>query len=214
MNTAKKDKIVNDSQSGKDPPEIQQLTRKPTGFPTSQTEKEKIEDIENRGKVKKPVDNSKINSIKKKDEKKTPVQKKKNDKVKTKRDEVPKPQQIENRVKTLDLVDLNREMVAKIDQELPRIEISNLPKEIKVLGKIELYLSVNEKGNIHIERFDDTAFEVTPGDKTEMVKNMISTEINRTSIFPPKDETGEPIKIENWWKKFKVGTFMGKIILY
>ena len=83
-----------------------------------------------------------------------------------------------------------------------------------MLGKIELYLSVNEKGNIHIEKFDDSGLEVIPGDKKEIVKNMISTKIHSISISPPKDETGEPIKIENWWKKFKVGTFMGKIILY
>jgi hypothetical protein len=105
-------------------------------------------------------------------------------------------------------------MVTKIDQTIPRIEILNLPKEIKVLGKIELYLSVNENGNIHIERFDDTGLEVIPADKKETVINMISIEINRTCIFPPNDENGEPINIKNWWKKFKVGTFMGKIILY
>ncbi len=214
INTSKKDKIVNHSQSGKGAPKIEQLTRGPTGLPTSKTEKEKIEDIENRGKVKTTGDNSKINSIKKKYDIKTPVQKKKDEEVKTKKDDVPKPQQIENKVKTVDLVDLSREMIVKIDQALPRIEISNLPQEIKALGRIELYLSVNEKGNIHLEGFDDTGLEVTPAVKTEMVKNMISTKINRTSIFPPKDERGEPIKIKNWWKKFRVGTYKGKIILY
>jgi serine/threonine protein kinase len=134
--------------------------------------------------------------------------------VKAKREVVLKAMQIENKVKTVDLVELSRETVAKIDQALPRIEILNLPKGIKVLGKIELYLSVNEKGNIHIDRFDDKGLDVTPGDKKEMVKNMISTKINGISIFPPKDKTGEPVKIKNWWKKFNVGTFMEKIILY
>jgi serine/threonine protein kinase len=213
-NTSKKDKIGNDSQPGKEAPGIQQLTVKPTGLPTSQAEKEKIEDIKNHGKVKATRDSGKINSIKKRADIKTPVQEKKDKEEKTKGEETLEKEQIENKVKTVDLVDLSREMVAKIDQTIPRIEILNLPKEIKALGKIELYLSVNENGNIHIERFDDTGLEVIPADKKEMVINMISIEINRTCIFPPNDENGEPINIKNWWKKFKVGTFMGKIILY
>ncbi len=207
-NTSKKDEIVNDSQPGKDTPGIH--------LPTSRTEKGKIEVIKNRGEVDKTVDKSKIDAIKKKDEIKSPVQKKKNEEVKTKSAEVSQPQeqQLESKVRTVDLADLSRETIAKIDQELPRIEVSNLPKEIKALGKIEFYLSVDEKGNIHIERFDDTRLEVTPADKKEMVKNMISTRIQGISISPPKDETGEPIKIEKWWKQFKVGTFRETIILY
>ncbi|UCH93907.1 MAG: protein kinase [Candidatus Aminicenantes bacterium] len=214
MKTSSIDKPLTNSQPGKDPPGIQELTQKPTELPTSQTEKEKIEDIENRGKVKTTPESSKITPRKKKVNIKAQEQKKKNDEVKTKIDDIPKPQQIESKVKTVDLVKLSREMVAKIDQALPGIEISNLPKGIKVYGKIELYLSVNEKGNIHIDRFDDTGIKVIPGDKKELVKNMISTKINGISIFPPKDETGESIKIRDWWKTFKVGTFMGKIILY
>jgi serine/threonine protein kinase len=215
LDTSKKDKIVKESHPGENPAGIQQLTRGPGELPVSQSGKNKIEGIENRGEVDKTVDNSKIDSIKKKDEIKTPVQKKKDEEVKTKSDEVSKPQQqLESKVKTVDLADLSREMIAKIDQELPRIEVSNLPKEIKALGKIEFYLSVDEKGNIHIERFDDTRLEVTPADKKEMVKNMISTKIQGISISPPKDETGEPIKIEKWWKQFKVGTFRETIILY
>jgi len=61
---------------------------------------------------------------------------------------------------------------------------------------------------------DDIGLKVTPEDKREMVKNMITTKINGIFIFPPKDENGEPIKIKNWRKKFNVATFMQKIILY
>lgn len=216
LDTSKKDKIAKDSHPGKDTAGIQQLTRAPGVLPASQPGKKKIEGIENRGEVDKTVDNSKIDSIKKKDEIKTPVPKKKSEEVKTKSDEVSKPQQqqLESKVKTVDLADLSREMIAKIDQELPRIEVMNLPREIKVLGKIEFYLSVDEKGNIHLERFDDKGLEVIPPDKKEMVKNMISTKVQGISISPPKDETGEPIRIENWWKQFKVGTFRETIILY
>ena len=77
MNTSKKDKIENDSQPGKGPPGKHQLIQETTGLPASQTEKEKIEDIEKRKKIKKTGDSSKTIPIKKKDEKKTPVQKKK-----------------------------------------------------------------------------------------------------------------------------------------
>jgi serine/threonine protein kinase len=214
INTSKKDKIVKESQPGKDSTKIQQKSRKPTGIPTFQTEKEPVENIENREKVKKTGDSSKPKSIKKEEVTNTDVQKKKDEEVKAKIDEVLKKEQIKNKVKSVDLDDLSREMIAKIDQALPRVEILNVPKGIKALEKIELYLSVNEKGNIHIERFDDTGLEVTPADKKEMVKNMISTKINHIAIFPPKDENGEPIKIENWWKEFRVATYKGKIILY
>ncbi len=214
INTSKKDKIVEDRQPGKDPPEIQQLTREPIESPTHQMDKGKIEDIENRGKVKTTGDSSKPKSIKKKEVTPTDVQKKKDEEVKVKRDEALRKEQIESKVKTVDLTDLSREMVAKIDQSFQGVKILNLPKGITVGGKIEFYLSVNEKGNIRIEKFIDTGLEVTPPDKREEVKNMISTKINSISISPPKDETGEPIKIKNWWKEFSVATHQEKIIFY
>ncbi len=139
--------------------------------------------------------------------------------IKTKRDEALKKEQerIEkekSKVKTVNLADLSREMIAKINKEIKRIEVLNLPKGIKVGGEIELNLSIDEKGHIHIKRLNDTWLRVTPEEKKEMVKNMILTKISKISLIPPKDETGEPVIIENWRKKFKVGTFMGKIILY
>ncbi|MGD2093227.1 MAG: protein kinase [Candidatus Aminicenantes bacterium] len=214
INTSLKNKIKNKSQPGKESPEIQQLTGKSTGSPGSQPEKKKVEDIENQEKIKKSEESSKPPPIKKKDEIKTPPEQKKNEEIKTKKDKALKKKQIENKVKTVDLADLSLEMIAKVDRTLPRVEILNVPKGIKALQKIELYLSVNEKGNIHIEKFNDTGLEVIPADKKEMIKNMIATKINGISIFPPQDETGEPIRIKYWWKKFNVATHKGTIILY
>jgi len=211
-------KSVSDDQPGNVPSEIQQVLRERTESPTTHTEQAKSKDIENPENVKqKPdsnePDSSKTENIKevKKQTTKPNVSEKE---VKLKKDKALKKEQMENKVKTVDLVELSREMIAKIDQSLPRVEILNLPKGIKVTEKIELYLSVNENGNIHLERLDDIGLKVTPEDKREMVKNMITTKINGIFIFPPKDENGEPIKIKNWRKKFNVATFMQKIILY
>jgi serine/threonine protein kinase len=211
-------KSVSDDQPGNVPAKVQQVLREQSESPPSHVQQERSKDIENPGNIKKKPDSNKLDSTKKQDIKQAKKQTTEPNvfekEVKIKRDEALKKKPIENKVKTVDLVELSREMVAKIDQTLPRLDILNLPKGIKVLGKIELDLSVNENGNIHMERLDDIGLEVTPEDKKEMVKNMISTKINSIFIFPPKDETGAPIRIKNWWKKFKVATFMGKIILY
>jgi serine/threonine protein kinase len=195
INTSKKDKIVEDRQPGKDPPEIKHLTREPIESLTSRMEKGKIEYIKKNGNVKATGDSRKINSIKRKDDIKTPVQKKKDEKVKTKRDDA-----------------ILSETITEQKIKIAIVAVPASVAHITVEGKIEFYLSVNEKGNIRIEKFIDTGLEVTPPDKREEVKNMISTKINSISISPPKDETGEPIKIKNWWKKFSVATNQGKII--
>jgi len=209
---------VSDDQPGNVSAEIQQVLGKGTESPGPHAEQEESKNIENPENLKKKPDSNKLASTKKQDIKEVKKQTTElnvfEKEVKIKRDEALKKEQMENKVKTVDLVELSREMVAKIDQSLPRVEILNLPKGIKVTEKIELYLSVNENGNIHLERLDDIGLKVTPEDKREMVKNMITTKINGIFIFPPKDENGEPIKIKNWWKKFNVATFMQKIILY
>jgi len=112
-------KSVSDDQPGNVPSEIQQVLRERTESPTTHTEQAKSKDIENPENVKqKPdsnePDSSKTENIKevKKQTTKPNVSEKE---VKLKKDKALKKEQMENKVKTVDLVELSREMIAKID---------------------------------------------------------------------------------------------------
>jgi serine/threonine protein kinase len=117
-------------------------------------------------------------------------------------------------IKTVNFVNLPREVIAVMSQKIKRIEISNLEQGIIVGGEIQLNLSVNENGHIEIKQLDDTRLRVNREDKKEMVKELILKKIKQISFKPFKDETGEPRQIENWRKEYKLGTFRGIIILY
>jgi len=117
-------------------------------------------------------------------------------------------------VKAVNFVNLSREVIVTMNKTIKRIEILNIEEGITAGGEIELNLSVDEKGRIQIKHLDDSRLIVNREDKKEMVKRLIAMEIGQISFEPLKDETGEPQKIENWRKKYKLGTFQGKIILY
>jgi serine/threonine protein kinase len=117
-------------------------------------------------------------------------------------------------IKTVNFVNLPREVIADMSKKIKRIEISNLEQGIIVGGEIQLNLYVNENGNIEIKQFDHTRLRINREDKKEMVKELIVKKIKQISFKPFKDETGEPRQIENWRKKYKLGTFRGIIILY
>lgn len=118
------------------------------------------------------------------------------------------------KVETVNFINLPREMITSMNKRMNRIEILNTQKGIIVGGKIELNLSVNEKGRIEIRHLDITFLRVNQENKKGMVKNMILKKISQISFKPVKGESEESIKIENWRKKFNLGTFQGKIILY
>ena len=120
----------------------------------------------------------------------------------------------EKKVKTLNFVNLPREVIANMNKEIKRMEILNLEQGITVGGEIELNLSVDENGRVLIKQFDDSRLILNREEKKEMVKEMILKEIGQISFRPLTDEAGEPQKIENWRKTYKLGTFKGKIILY
>lgn len=123
-----------------------------------------------------------------------------------------KPEKIN--IKTVNFVNLPREVISDMSKKIKRIEIPNLGKGIIVGGEIQLNLSVNENGHIEIKQFDDTRLRINPEDKKEMVTELILKKIRQISFQPFKDETGEPGQIENWRKEYKLGTWQGIIILY
>jgi hypothetical protein len=101
-----------------------------------------------------------------------------------------------------------------MNNKIKRVEIPNLPDGISVGGEIELNLSIGEDGGLEINHLDDTGMRINKEEKKDMVKNMIISKLGDISFEPHKDERGEPVRVENWRKKFNLGTFRGKIILY
>jgi serine/threonine protein kinase len=117
-------------------------------------------------------------------------------------------------LKTVNFVHLPREQIAGMNNKIKRLEISNLPDGIIVGGEIELNLSVKKDGRMEINHLDDTGMRINKEEKKGMVKNMIISKLDEISFEPPKDESGKPVKVINWRKKFNLGTFRGKVILY
>jgi hypothetical protein len=186
------------------PPDQQKTTR------DLQT-KEKIKTTKSEQKTSKTTNNKKQTDqplkLNKKVEETSPIKE-----VKEKQDKI-EPEKIKN-IKTVNFVNLPREIIATMSKSIKRIEISNLEQGIIVGGEIQLNLSVKKNGHIEIKQFDDTRLRINREDKKEMVKELILKKIRQISFKPFKDETGQPRKIENWRKEYKLGTFRGIIILY
>lgn len=193
------------------PPDQQKRTR------DTQT-KEKIKTTKSEQKTSKTVNNKKQTNqpLKptKKIEETSPIKEveDKQEDLLIKEQEKIEPKEIN--IKTVNFVNLPRETIAAMSKSIKRIEISIQDKEIIVGGEIQLNLSVNENGYIQIKQFDDTRLRINREDKKEMVKELILKKIRQISFKPFKDETGQPRKIENWRKEYKLGTFRGIIILY
>jgi serine/threonine protein kinase len=119
-----------------------------------------------------------------------------------------------NLIKTVNFVRLPRDKIAGMNNKIKRIEISNLPDGIIVGGEIALNLSIDENGHMEINHLDDAGMRINKEEKKDMVKNMIISKLGGISFEPPKDERGEPVRVKNWRKKYNLGTFRGKIILY
>jgi len=117
-------------------------------------------------------------------------------------------------IKTVNFVNLPREVIADMSKKIKRIEISIQEKGIIIGGEIQLNLSVNENGHIQIKQFDDSRLRINREDKKEIMKELILKEIKQISFEPFKDKTGEPRQIVNWRKEYRLGTFRGIIILY
>ena len=118
------------------------------------------------------------------------------------------------KIKTVNFVDLSRETIAGLNNKIKRIEILNLSEGITVGGEIQLNLAIDENGRVSVNRLDDSRIIVRPVDQKETVNRMILEKIDEISVNPLEDETGKPLRVENWRKMFNLGTYGGKIICY
>lgn len=116
-------------------------------------------------------------------------------------------------IRTVNLIELPRELSTGYHEKMDRIIIPNLPQGVKVMGPVGFNFSIDEKGHLGLKRFSHPRLVVLPKLKRQRVLKMILDKINDITLAPPRDEQGQPVKVENWRLLYRVGTFAGKIIL-
>lgn len=116
-------------------------------------------------------------------------------------------------VRTVNLIDLPRELNIGYNDKMKRIVISDLPPGVKALGPIGFNFSIDEKGCLSIIKMNQLGLKIIPKMSRRRVVKMILDEINKIILAPPKDTNGQPVKVGNWRLFYRVGTFEGKIIL-
>ena len=111
------------------------------------------------------------------------------------------------------LIQLPPEKIRLYNEKIKQLIVAGFPKEVKVQGQVNLTLSVNMHGGIHVDAINDIGLSVTPGDKREFVKQMILSAIEDIDLEPPSDRNGKMVYIENWQVSYSCGLFQGKLVL-
>lgn len=92
-------------------------------------------------------------------------------------------------------------------KRLEEIDKLVLPEGAKVRGELNLVLSIKSNGKISIREFIDDHMDISPGNKSDAVKERISNRIESIYLSAPKKE------IVNWGVRFKLATFSGEMKL-
>ncbi len=116
-------------------------------------------------------------------------------------------------IRTINLINLPRELSTGYHKKMERIVIPDLPSGVKVMGPVSFNFSIDEKGNLGLKRFSHPRLKVVPKLNRQRVLKMILDKVNDITLAAPRDEQGQPVKVENWRLLYRVGTFAGKIIL-
>jgi hypothetical protein len=111
------------------------------------------------------------------------------------------------------LQDLPEELIKRYYEKIRRIEIPGLPAGVRALGQVNFRLHVTGKGKISIQHMEDAGLKVTDPGQVETIKMMMINKLSTISFPPPRDKSGEAVRIIDWEVTFKVGTFEDKIIL-
>lgn len=98
-------------------------------------------------------------------------------------------------------------------ESIKHLEIQNVNPQIKVGGQVFVKLNISEKGRVSIQTFNDSRLKVTPEGQKNIITNLIQKTISSVAVAPPKDKSGETVKVEGWPLTFEVGKFRDKIVL-
>lgn len=117
------------------------------------------------------------------------------------------------RVKSGTLIDLSTELRMAYNKRLQRLGFQ-LPRRARIRpsGQIIVTLSIDENGSVTATGIDDRL--TAPQKRARRVLlELFKRKFAGIKLAPPKNKTGEPIRVHNWRVTYKVGVFMGKLIL-
>ena len=116
-------------------------------------------------------------------------------------------------VASVTLIDIPPGLVNRYNDTIKLVELTNIPRGVKVLGQIGMTLNIRQNGQLAIQKVNDEVLRVIPARARQTIKVRILRKVASIFLPPPVDKRGNPVSVENWRLTFTVGTFMGKIIL-